>query len=180
MLRRLFTLLSALSLVLCVAVVVLWVRSYGVFDYVQWTDHRHFPKGDGDAMTLAARGGHAGVIARLLDAGLKVSRDLLDAASDKNHRALAERLLKLGVSAKGRRRGLIADWCERPASEHPASMQDESIGMIRLLLGAGAEIDDPDETGMTGLLYAAPAATTGSCGTSSNAERIYARGTGGR
>ena len=32
MLRRLFTVLSALSLLLCVAVVVLWVRSYWRWD----------------------------------------------------------------------------------------------------------------------------------------------------
>jgi hypothetical protein len=34
MIRRLFTVLSALSLLLCVAVVVLWVRSYSGSDYV--------------------------------------------------------------------------------------------------------------------------------------------------
>jgi hypothetical protein len=36
MLRRLFTLLSALSLVLCVATVVMWVRSYRVGDTYVW------------------------------------------------------------------------------------------------------------------------------------------------
>src|SRR5688500_18467235 len=36
MLRRLFTVLSALSLLLCVAVVVLWVRSYWVIDLYVW------------------------------------------------------------------------------------------------------------------------------------------------
>ena len=34
MLRRLFTVLSALSLLLCVAVIVLWVRSYWRWDHV--------------------------------------------------------------------------------------------------------------------------------------------------
>ena len=37
MLRRLFTLLSALSLLLCVAAVVLWVRSYWLCDFVGWS-----------------------------------------------------------------------------------------------------------------------------------------------
>jgi hypothetical protein len=37
MLRRLFTLLSALSLLLCAAVAVLWVRSYWVVDEWMWT-----------------------------------------------------------------------------------------------------------------------------------------------
>src|SRR4051812_4669289 len=36
MLRRLLTLVSALSLVLCVAVAVLWVRSYRVTDAVEF------------------------------------------------------------------------------------------------------------------------------------------------
>jgi hypothetical protein len=36
MARRLFTVLSVLSLLLCVAVVVLWVRSYWVYDVVRW------------------------------------------------------------------------------------------------------------------------------------------------
>jgi hypothetical protein len=36
MIRRLFTVLSALSLLLCVAVVVLWVRSYRVNETVAW------------------------------------------------------------------------------------------------------------------------------------------------
>jgi hypothetical protein len=36
MFRRLFTTLSALSLLLCVAVGVLWVRSHRVTDHVQW------------------------------------------------------------------------------------------------------------------------------------------------
>src|SRR5687767_14684684 len=40
---KLFTLCSAVSLLLCAAVCVLWVRSYGLIDWVQWTDHRHFP-----------------------------------------------------------------------------------------------------------------------------------------
>jgi hypothetical protein len=35
--RRLFSILSALSLLLCVAVVVLWVRSYIMPDAVAWT-----------------------------------------------------------------------------------------------------------------------------------------------
>jgi hypothetical protein len=34
---------TVLSLVLCVATAALWVRSYGLIDWVQWTDHRHFP-----------------------------------------------------------------------------------------------------------------------------------------
>jgi hypothetical protein len=34
--RRLFTILSAISLLLCVAVCVLWVRSYWVADTVMW------------------------------------------------------------------------------------------------------------------------------------------------
>src|SRR5687767_8450253 len=34
--RRLFTILSALSLLLCVAVVALWVRSFFVADYLRW------------------------------------------------------------------------------------------------------------------------------------------------
>jgi hypothetical protein len=37
MARRLFTILSALSLLLCVATVVLWVRSYWATDLVGWT-----------------------------------------------------------------------------------------------------------------------------------------------
>jgi hypothetical protein len=41
--RRRFSIPSTLSLLLCVAVVVLWVRSLWVIDYIQWTDHRHFP-----------------------------------------------------------------------------------------------------------------------------------------
>ncbi len=36
LLRRLFTLLSALSLLLCAATVVLWVRSYGASDQIGW------------------------------------------------------------------------------------------------------------------------------------------------
>jgi hypothetical protein len=39
--RRLFTILSALSLLLFVAVVGLWVRSYILTDRVQWQGHRH-------------------------------------------------------------------------------------------------------------------------------------------
>ena len=42
-LRRLLNLLTALSLLLCVVVVALWVRSRQATDYVQWTDTRHFP-----------------------------------------------------------------------------------------------------------------------------------------
>ena len=38
MARRLFTLLSALSLLLCAAVGVLWVRSYWVGDMLRWND----------------------------------------------------------------------------------------------------------------------------------------------
>jgi hypothetical protein len=34
--RPVFTILSALSLLLCVAVVVLWVRSYWVSDALVW------------------------------------------------------------------------------------------------------------------------------------------------
>ena len=41
MLRRLFTVLSALSLLLCVAVVALWVRSYWRSDILQSPDRRH-------------------------------------------------------------------------------------------------------------------------------------------
>jgi hypothetical protein len=43
MIRRLLKLLTALSLLLCVAVVVLWVRSYRVRDDIelQTVDHRH-------------------------------------------------------------------------------------------------------------------------------------------
>ena len=41
--RRLFTLCSAFALLSFVAVCVLWVRSHGRIDWVQWTDHRHFP-----------------------------------------------------------------------------------------------------------------------------------------
>ena len=51
MLRRLFTLLSALSLLLCVATAVLWVRSYWVCDSVGWLQ-RH------DRFELA----HAGLL----------------------------------------------------------------------------------------------------------------------
>jgi hypothetical protein len=40
--RRLFTTLSALSLLLGVAVVVLWVRSYWDADFVGWSDQRRF------------------------------------------------------------------------------------------------------------------------------------------
>ena len=40
MARRLFTLCSALSLLLCVAVCVLWVRSYWVSDFLQRHDRR--------------------------------------------------------------------------------------------------------------------------------------------
>jgi hypothetical protein len=36
MLRRLFMILSVLSLLLCVATCVLWVRSYWLYDYVWW------------------------------------------------------------------------------------------------------------------------------------------------
>jgi hypothetical protein len=36
MTRRLLNLLTALSLLLCVAVCVVWVRSYGVWDMVEW------------------------------------------------------------------------------------------------------------------------------------------------
>src|SRR3954470_12007151 len=36
MLRRLFTVLSVLSLLLCVATCVLWVRSYRTQDRVEW------------------------------------------------------------------------------------------------------------------------------------------------
>jgi hypothetical protein len=41
MLRRLFTLLSALSLLLCLAVAVLWVRSYWRSDVLQFPDRLH-------------------------------------------------------------------------------------------------------------------------------------------
>jgi hypothetical protein len=39
MLRRLFTLASALSLLLCVATAALWVRSYRVADGASWQEH---------------------------------------------------------------------------------------------------------------------------------------------
>ena len=39
MIRRLFTIASAVSLLLCVATVVLWVRSYLVEDVVLWTSN---------------------------------------------------------------------------------------------------------------------------------------------
>jgi hypothetical protein len=38
--RRLFTLCSALSLLLCVAVCVLWARSYFRGDHLLWSDHQ--------------------------------------------------------------------------------------------------------------------------------------------
>src|SRR5688572_17688239 len=38
--RRLLNLLTALSLLLCVAVVVLWVRSFDVQDVLRWTTTR--------------------------------------------------------------------------------------------------------------------------------------------
>src|SRR5688572_21624905 len=41
--HRLFTVLAAVSLILLVALLALWVRSRSVIDYAQWTDHRHFP-----------------------------------------------------------------------------------------------------------------------------------------
>ncbi len=41
--RRLFTLCSALSLVLCVAVCVLWGRSYWVQDTLTWSSGQHDP-----------------------------------------------------------------------------------------------------------------------------------------
>ena len=40
MTRRLLNLLTALSLMLCVAVMVLWVRSHWAGDYVSWGDKR--------------------------------------------------------------------------------------------------------------------------------------------
>jgi hypothetical protein len=40
MIRRMFTILSALSLVLCVATCGLWVRSYSVTDYLSWNEDR--------------------------------------------------------------------------------------------------------------------------------------------
>jgi hypothetical protein len=47
MARRLFTLLSALSLLLCVAVVVLWVRSVGHFGEAQWAGQAYAIQGSG-------------------------------------------------------------------------------------------------------------------------------------
>jgi hypothetical protein len=38
--RRLLNLLTAVSLLLCVAMCVLWVRSYWVWDHVEWLDYR--------------------------------------------------------------------------------------------------------------------------------------------
>ena len=51
MLRRLFTLLSALSLLLCAATAVLWVRSYGGAQ--RWTVH-----GEYDEYRLISERGH--------------------------------------------------------------------------------------------------------------------------
>ena len=41
--HRLLTILATLSLLLLVALLALWIRSRTVIDYLQWTDHRHFP-----------------------------------------------------------------------------------------------------------------------------------------
>src|SRR5215203_25970 len=41
--RTLSTFCAAFSLLLGMAICVLWVRSRAVIDWVQWTDHRHFP-----------------------------------------------------------------------------------------------------------------------------------------
>ena len=40
--RRLFTTLATLSMLLCAAVLMLWVRSYWDTDFVGWSDHRQF------------------------------------------------------------------------------------------------------------------------------------------
>ena len=40
---RPLTIVATLSLLLLVATVILWVRSRTLIDYLQWTDHRHFP-----------------------------------------------------------------------------------------------------------------------------------------
>ena len=50
MIRRLFTLASALSLLLCVAVCVLWGRSYRGTDYLRWSGHER-PSTDGELMS---------------------------------------------------------------------------------------------------------------------------------
>ena len=41
MVRRIFTIASAVSLLLCVVTAVLWVRSYSGFDSLVYTDDRH-------------------------------------------------------------------------------------------------------------------------------------------
>jgi hypothetical protein len=41
--RLLSNLCVATSVLLCIAIGVFWFRSYGSIDWVQWTDHRHFP-----------------------------------------------------------------------------------------------------------------------------------------
>src|SRR5688500_16192811 len=53
--RRLFTVLSALSLLLCVAVAVLWVRSYFAVDQLYGGQ---LPPDEGRTTAVTSRGGH--------------------------------------------------------------------------------------------------------------------------
>src|SRR4051812_42288013 len=41
--KRRLNLLACITLTLCVAILVMWVRSSDIIDYTQWTDGRHFP-----------------------------------------------------------------------------------------------------------------------------------------
>ena len=63
MLRRLSTLLSALSLVLCVATCVLWVRSHRTRDNYGWDNaggHRQITSGDGRVVLFVMPGAAPG------------------------------------------------------------------------------------------------------------------------
>ena len=56
--RRLFTILSALSLLLCVAVCVLWVRSHFVADTLMWyRDDEHAQRTESEGTILFSAGG---------------------------------------------------------------------------------------------------------------------------
>jgi hypothetical protein len=59
--RRLFTLCSALSLLLCVAVCVLWVRSHLVGEQLRWESETTDPPTVVWAWSFASDGGRAGV-----------------------------------------------------------------------------------------------------------------------